>query len=330
MSNYGGSPQPHWAKRCRALVVFVTFAYSFFALFALAADSADQRVFESPGSAVTALVDAAKNDDINALEAILGSDARDILSSGDPVADNNARDNFVAKYHEMHRIAFDPQHRVILYIGADNWPFPIALVEKDSGWIFDTTGGMEELLYRRIGRNELYTIGVLEKLVSAQREYARQRSDNGDIPQFARKIKSDHGKRDGLYWPVAANEPASPIGPLIAGAVAEGYQTGTGAPIPFHGYYYKVLTRQGPNAPGGAKNYFVNGKMTKGFAFLAYPAKYRASGVVTFAVNQDGVIVQKDLGPNTVQLANAISEFNPDQSWDQDIVRGEPQLEGGD
>jgi Protein of unknown function (DUF2950)/Protein of unknown function (DUF3300) len=181
----------------------------------------------------------------------------------------------------------------------------------------------------RRGR-KLYTIGVLETLVSAQREYARQRSDNGGIPQFARKIKSDHGKRDGLYWPVAANEPASPIGPLIAGAVAEGYQTGTDAPIPFHGYYYKVLTRQGPNAPGGAKNYFVNGKMTKGFAFLAYPAKYRASGVVTFEVNQDGVIVQKDLGPNTVLLANAISEFNPDQSWDQDIVRGEPQLEGGD
>jgi hypothetical protein len=329
MSDYVDSPQSPWAKRTRTLFILGT-AYSLFALFAFAADSADQRVFESPGLAVTALVDAANKDDLNALEAILGSDTKDILSSGDPVADNNARENFVAKYNEMHRIAFDPQDRVILYIGADNWPFPVPLVKKDAGWIFDTTGGMEELRYRRIGGNELYTISVLENLVLAQRDYAGQIRDGGGIPQFARKVQSDPGKRDGLYWPVAANEPESPIGPLIAGAVAEGYQTGTGAPVPFHGYYYKILTRQGPNAPGGAKNYVVNGKMTKGFAFLAYPAKYRASGVMTFAANQDGVIIQKDLGPNTAQLVSAISEFNPDRTWDQDIVDGEFQLEGGD
>ena len=188
----------------------------------------------------------------------------------------------------------------------------------------------QQMIADRIGGNELYTIGVLVSLVSAQREYASQMRESGGIQQFARKIQSDPGKRDGLYWAASANELESPIGPLIAGAVAEGYQTGVGAPIPFHGYYYKVLTRQGLYAPGGAKNYIVNGKMTKGFAFLAYPAKYRASGVVTFAVNQDGVIVQKDLGPNTSQLANAIAEFNPDRTWDQDLVRGEAQLADGE
>lgn len=328
MSTNAGSPQ--WAKKCSTLGVFVTLTYSILLLFGLTADSADQRVFETPGEAVTALVDAANRDDMNALDAILGSEAGEILSSGDPVADNNARENFVAKYHEMHRIAFNAQDRLILYIGADTWPFPVPLVKKDSGWVFDTKGGMEELLYRRIGRNELYTIDVLESLVSAQYEYASESRESGGVPQFAQRIQSDPGKRDGLYWPVAANEPESPIGPLIAGAVGEGYQTGTGAPIPFHGYYYKVLTAQGPNAPGGAKNYVVNGKMTKGFAFLAYPAKYRASGVMTFAVNQDGIIVQKDLGPDTAQLANQISKFNPDGTWDQDIVQSDDEPEGDD
>ena len=279
---------------------------------------ASQQVFPSTAAAAKALIEAAQKDDINALESILGSDAKEVISSGDPVADNNARDTLVAKYNQMHRVAYDDHGRVILYIGADNWPLPIPMVKQGDGWAFDTKAGKEELLYRRIGRNELYTIDVLRDLADAQLEYASEGRD-GDVKQFAQKIQGDSGKHDGLYWPVAAGEPESPIGPLIADATDEGYKTGTGTPIPFHGYYYRVLTRQGKNAPGGDMDYIDHGKMTKGFAFLAYPATYRASGVMTFMINQDSVVVQKDLGPETPKLAKEISEFNPDKTWDQDF-----------
>ncbi len=250
-----------------------------------------------------------------ALSSILGGDAKEILSSGDPVADNNARDNFVAKYDQMQRLAYDDRGRVILYLGADNWPFPIPLVKSGDGWVFDTEAGKKELLFRRIGSNELYTIDVLADLVDAQEEYASEIRDNGSVLKFAQKIQSAPGKHDGLYWPVSSEQEESPIGPLIADATAEGYKTGAAASIPFHGYYYKILSRQGKNAPGGAKDYLVDGKMTQGFAFLAYPATYRASGVMTFMINQDGVMVQKDLGPNTAKVANGITEYNPDKSW---------------
>ncbi len=280
---------------------------------------AGQQVFTSPAAAAEALIAAAHADDMKALESILGAEAKEVISSGDPVADNNARDTLVAKYKEMHRVAYDDGGRVTLYIGADNWPFPIPMEKEGTGWVFDTESGKKELLFRRIGRNELYTIDVLKDLADAQEEYASEVRDGGSIKQFAQKIQSDKGKQDGLYWAVAAGEPESPIGPLIADATEEGYKTGASSPIPFHGYYYKILTRQGKNAPGGAKDYIDNGKMTKGFAFLAYPAAYRASGVMTFMINQDGIIVQKDLGPDTAKLANKISEFNPDKTWDQDI-----------
>jgi hypothetical protein len=247
----------------------------------------------------------------------LGPDADQILSSGDPVADKNAREDFARRYQEMHRLAYDDQGRVILYIGAGNWPVPIPLVKKDSGWVFDTTAGKEELLFRRIGRNELFTIKVLEDLADAQSEYASEAHDGGEA-QFAQKILSDPGKRNGLYWETAGGQPESPIGPLVASATSEGYKKDTGGSlIPFHGYYYKVLEGQGRNAPGGAKQYLVDGKMTHGFAFLAYPAEYRASGVMTFMINQDGVIVQKDLGPDTAKLASAIAEYNPDKTWQE-------------
>jgi Protein of unknown function (DUF2950) len=284
---------------------------------ALAEGPASQQVFNSPATAATALVTAAKNDDMNTLGSILGSDAKEILSSGDPVADKNARDNFVTKYNEMHRLAYDDQGRVIIYLGAENWPLPIPLVKKDGGWVFDTASEKQELLYRRIGRNEIYTIGVLEDLAKAQEEYARELLNEGGVKHFAQKILSDQGKRNGLYWPAVEGQPESPIGPLVASATAEGYKKESEAAIPFHGYYFKVLTRQGKNAPGGAKNYMTGGKMTKGFAFLAYPAEYRSSGVMTFMINQDGVVVQKDLGPNTTAIASQTKEFNPDKSWDQ-------------
>jgi hypothetical protein len=284
---------------------------------AIAATSSGQQVFPSAAAAAKALVAAAHIDDMAALSSILGSDAKEILSSGDPVADNNARDNIVAKYGEMNRLAYDDRGRVILYLGADNWPFPIPLVKNGDGWVFDTEAGKKELLFRRIGRNELYTIDVLADLADAQEEYASEIRDNGSVKQFAQKMQSDPGKHDGLYWSVSSGEEESPIGPLMADATAEGYKTGAAAPIPFHGYYYRILSRQGKNAPGGAKDYLVEGKMTQGFAFLAYPATYRASGVMTFMINQDGVIVQKDLGSNTAKVANEITEYNPDESWEE-------------
>ena len=305
-------------RRSRRVGVIAPVACSVF--FALSEPPAfgRQQVFPSTAAAAKALIEAGQKDDIKTLESILGSDAKEVISSGDPVADNNARDTLVAKYNEMHRVAYDDHGRVILYIGADNWPFPIPMVKQGDGWAFDTESGKEELLYRRIGQNELYTIDVLRDLADAQREYASEGRD-GDVKQFAQKIQGDSGKHDGLYWPVAVGEPESPIGPLIADATEEGYKTGTGTPIPFHGYYYRVLTRQGRNAPGGAMDYIDRGKMTKGFAFLAYPAAYRASGVMTFMINRDGVVVQKDLGPETPKLAKEISEFNPDKTWDQDF-----------
>jgi len=283
-----------------------------------AEETAAQQMFPSPDAAASALVAASKADDMKTLSSILGPDADEVLASGDPVADKNARNNFVSRYQEMHRLAYDDQGHVILYIGAENWPVPIPLAKKNEGWVFDTAAGKEELLSRRVGRNELFTINVLEDLADAQTEYASEARDGESEDQFAQKILSDTGKRNGLYWETGEGQPESPIGPLIASASAEGYKNdGGGSRIPFHGYYYKVLTAQGKNAPGGAKNYLVDGKMTKGFAFLAYPAEYRSSGVMTLMINQDGVIVQKDLGPDTSKLASAITEFNPDKTWQE-------------
>ncbi len=301
-----------------ALSALLLLACLFALPFAAAKEPATQQVFPSPGAAVSALVAAGNADDMKTLSSILGQDADQVLSSGDPVADHNARNDFVNRYKEMHRLAYDDQGRVILYIGAENWPVPIPLVRKNGGWVFDTAGGKEELLFRRIGRNELFTINVLEGLAEGQTEYAREEHDGEATGQFARKILSDTGKHNGLYWEAAEGQPESPIGPLVASATTEGYKKDSdGHPVPFHGYYYKVLTGQGRNAPDGTKNYLVNRKMTNGFAFLAYPAEYRASGVMTFMIDKDGVIVQKDLGPDTARLASEMAMFNPDKTWQE-------------
>jgi hypothetical protein len=276
------------------------------------ADTTQQQVFPTPEAAGKALVAAAEADDLKTLGSILGQDAADILSSGDPVADNNSREEFVRRYHQMHRYAYDDDGRVILYIGAANWPTPIPLIKQDGGWVFDTAAGKNELLYRRIGKNEMFTINVLHDLAAAQDEYSALKN------QYAQKILSDPDQQNGLYWQSPAGQPESPIGPLVASAQSEGYKRGANnAPIPFHGYYYRVLTMQGKGAHGGAMRYIVDGKMTRGFAFLAYPADYRSSGVMTFMVNQDGVVVQKDLGPKTQELASKMTEFNPNKTWDE-------------
>jgi Protein of unknown function (DUF2950) len=249
---------------------------------------------------------------------VLGHDGEKILSSGDKVQDENARKRFLSAYDQMHRLAYDSDGDVILYVGADNWPLPIPLVKNNDQWHFDTAAGETELIYRRIGANELYTIDVLDNLVEAQNEYAEQERDRSGVAQYARKILSDSGRRNGLYWRAAEGEPESPIGPLIAKAVFEGYRKGErGQSIPFHGYYYRVLTAQGKNAPGGARSYIRNSRMTEGFAFLAYPAEYRSSGVMTFLVNQNGDVLQKDLGPDTSRLAQAMKSYNPDATWKQ-------------
>jgi hypothetical protein len=213
----------------------------------------------------------------------------------------------------MHRLVKEPDGTTTLYTGAENWPLPIPLVNKGNLWYFDTEAGKKEILYRRVGRNEISTIRVCQELVAAEKEY------NSAQHEYAQQIFSDEGRHNGLYWRAAESEPQSPIGPLVASAVAEGYVKGqNGPPTPYRGYYYHILTRQGANAPGGAKSYIVNGKMTGGFAFMAYPAEYRSSGVMTFIVGEDGVVYRKDLGKQTDVLAKAMKEYNPNSSWQKD------------
>jgi Protein of unknown function (DUF2950) len=282
-----------------------------------------QKTFSSPDEATSAVVTAMKNNDEKLMLEILGPDGKHIVYSGDEVEDAQNRANFVERYQEMHRLVKEPDGSVVLYIGAKNWPTPIPIVKKGNAWFLDTDAGKKEILYRRVGRNEISTIKVCQELVAAQKEYYAAQHN-----EYAKQIFSDEGQHNGLYWKAADGEPQSPIGPLVASAVAEGYVKGKNdPPTPYRGYYYHVLTRQGKDAPGGAKSYIVNGKMTGGFAFLAYPAEYRSSGVVTFIVGPDGVVYQKDLGKKTAILGRAMKEYNPDSSWQK---AGEDQEESAD
>jgi hypothetical protein len=270
-----------------------------------------QKTFSSPEDATNALVTAAQNNDEKAMLDILGPDGKQIVSSGDETEDSESRANFVRRYEQMHRLVKEPDGTTVLYIGAENWPTPIPLVKQGNSWYFDTEAGKREILYRRVGRNELSTIGVCQELVAAQKEYYSTQHN-----EYAKEIFSDEGQHNGLYWKAAVGEPQSPVGPLVAAAFPKGYaKNQDGSPTPYRGYYYRMLTRQGKNGPGGAKSYLLNGKMAEGFAFLAYPAEYRSSGVMTFIVNQDGVVYQKDLGKKTEVLAKAMKEYNPNSSW---------------
>lgn len=280
------------------------------------AQQGNEKTFGSPGDAVLALYNAVKSNDQQAISAIFGSNSGPILHTGDEVADKNMGTEFIRRYDQMHRVVMEPDQTVTLYVGADNWPMPIPIVKNSSGaWYFDTEAGAKEILYRRIGRNENDAIEVLYTLVDAQREYASATHDGGNSKHYALKFVSTEGKQDGLYWKTSDNEPPSPIGPLIVSAAGEGYALKQGQPTPFHGYYYRMLTKQGPAAKGGAKDYLVNGQLTRGFAFVTYPAEYRNSGVMTFIVNQDGVVYEKDLGQDTEKLAAGMNEFNPDKAW---------------
>ena len=269
-----------------------------------------QKTFSSAEEASSALVAAVQSDDEKAMLGLFGPDGKEIISSGDAAEDARGRANFVAKYREMHRLVNEPDGTTTLYIGARNWPTPIPLMNKGNSWYFDTEAGKQEILYRRIGRNELSAIRVCQELVSAENEYHRTRHD-----EYAKRITSDNGRHNGLYWKAAAGEPQSPIGPLVASAVAEGYANGISALTPYRGYYFRILARQGKHGPGGAKSYSVDGKLTEGFAFVAFPAQYRSSGVMTFIVGSDGVVYEKDLGKDSSGLAGHMTAYDPDATW---------------
>jgi hypothetical protein len=272
-----------------------------------------QKTFSSPEDASRALVAAAQSNDEKVMLDILGPDGRQIVSSGDDTEDANNRVNFVQRYQEMHRLAVEPDGSTTLYIGAENWPTPIPLANKGSAWFFDTDAGKKEILYRRIGRNETSAISVSLELVAAQKEYWGSH-DN----EYAQKLFSDEGRHNGLYWKAGDGEPQSPIGPLVASAVADGYpKVQDGISTPYRGYYFRILTEQKKTASTEAKNYVVHGKMSRGFAFVAYPAEYRSSGVMTFIVNEDGVVYEKDLGAKTGGIAKAMKEYNPNSSWQE-------------
>ena len=288
------------------------------------------QMFASPQQAVAGLLASVQNNNDAGLLAILGPGAADLISSGDQVADRNARERFCKAYADKNGIEMQSADRAILLVGSKNYPFPIPLVRQDEKWRFDTPAGREEILNRRIGRNELHTIEVLHAFTDAQREYACLKRKEGGGPEFAQRFASHEGARDGLYWPTGDDGVESPFGPLIAKASAEGYRGGLdeNSPEPFHGYYFKIITAQGAHANGGAFDYVVDGKMVLGFGLVAYPAKYRSSGVMTFMVNQEGVIYEKDLGAETETLAAAITSFDPDLSWSV-YQQGNDHPEGG-
>ncbi len=273
-------------------------------------------MFDTPATAGAALFDAAQKNDDAALLQVFGPDAKDLVSSGDAAEDKTSRENFVEKYQKMHRIGLDGENRTALIVGAENWPFPIPLVENGGKWSFDTDAGKNEVLYRRIGRNEASAERTCQELVAAQREYFAKTHDGDTTHQYAQHLVSTAGKHDGLFWEAVKGDDESPIGPLLAFAnsEAEAKEAHTG-PVPFQGYFFRMLRAQGASVPGGAKSYIVNGKMTGGFAFLAYPAEYRSSGVMTFIVGPDGVVSQKDLGPDTTTQAKAVTAFDVDTTW---------------
>jgi hypothetical protein len=279
-------------------------------------DKPSYRVFGSPDEAGSGLLEAAKSGDQNAVLAVFGPASKDIVFSGDPVQDKSTVDAFVTAYGVMHRwrkIADDAQ---ILIIGADNFAFPIPLDKNAAGqWYFDVAAGKKEILARRIGRNELAVIDICGALADAEAEYFSQRLADGKTNQYAIKFISDTGQKNGLYWDAPEGQPKSPLGPLLAFATNEGYSVKPDAHTPFHGYYFHMLTGQGSQAPGGAKDYVVDGKMVKGYAFVAYPAEYGNSGIMTFIISQDGILLQKDLGKTTADIAAAMTKFDPDPTW---------------
>ena len=273
-----------------------------------------QRRFASVEDAVGALVDAMRAGDRKTMLAIFGQEGRGLVWSGDEASDRRARERFVAAYDDKQHLEAGGG-KIVLVVGRDDFPFPIPIVPDGPSWRFDTAAGKEELLNRRIGQNELNTIQVCLAYVDAQREYYARDPDGDALLQYAQKFASSPAKRDGLYFETKPGEPPSPLGLLVARAREEGYSKRTSAPVPYWGYYYRILTAQGKDAPGGAYDYMAHGRLFGGFALVAHPAQYGVSGVMTFIVSHDGVVYQKDLGPNSAAIARAMKEFNPDSTW---------------
>ena len=276
----------------------------------------EQKTFASPADAGAAFLEAAKSGDQAALLAIFGPEGKDVLFSGDPVKDKYNLEDFVAAYSQMNRWLPIKAGGKMLIIGADNYSFPIPLGPNPAGqWIFDTAAGKDEILARRIGKDELTAIAACVDIARAEEKYFSQTHDGDKVKQYAQQLGSDEGKQNGLYWHVLEGQTPSPLGQLGDFARAAGYTSSGEKPQPFDGYYFRVLTKQGAKAPGGAKDYIVNGKMTGGFAILAYPAEYRNSGIMTFIVGKDGIVYQKDLGEKTGTLAQAMQEYDPGEGW---------------
>jgi len=290
-----------------------------------------QKVFPSPRDAVEALVEAAGNNDKSGLTAILGPGSRDLVSSGDEDADKSQREFFVKQFREKNRIEMVGDRKALVFVGGKDWPLPFPLVKKGKSWFFNSGAGREEILDRRIGGNELDVIQVCLAYVDAQKEYAVKDWDQDGIYEYADKFASDPGKKNGLYWEAKEGGEPSPLGRFFAAAREQGYtQAAEGImPQPYHGYYYRILTAQGRNAPGGARNYMVNGDMIGGFALVAYPAKYGNSGIMTFVVNQDGIVYQKNLGKNTEDIGMTMTLYDPDKTWTKVEVPAETRTAEG-
>jgi len=278
------------------------------------AAQAKQKTFVTPEAAVQALVKALRDNNVSELFAILGPGSETLISSGDKVNDREGREKFILRYNEKNRMENSGEKKAILHVGDNDWPFPIPLVMTDGHWRFDTKQGKEEILSRRVGENELITIQTCLAIVDAEREYATIDHDSDGLLEYAQKLESTKGKMDGLYWEVKPGDKPSPLGPLIAKALSEGYMKGE-KPAPYNGYFFRILTAQGKDAHGGAYSYLVKGKLIGGFALLAYPASYGVSGVKSFIVNYEGVVYEKDLGPKTESGAKTMKVFNPDKTW---------------
>ncbi len=282
------------------------------------ANNAQAKSFQNPDDAAKAFLEALGNNDRDKLIALFGSHDTELLSSGDEIEDKNNRLDFVNLAKEKMVVEKIGEDKAIIHVGNTDWPFPIPLVKKADNWQFDTEQGRQEILNRRIGRNELSTIAAMRGYVEAQFDYANADRDGDGVSEYAQKLRSEPGKFDGLFWEAEEGQPQSPLGPLIAEARAEGYKLKGAAdkPSPYHGYYYRILTRQGPDAPGGKYDYIINGNMIAGFGLIAFPVHYGSSGIMTFIVNHQGKIYQKDLGPKTAEIAEKIKEYNPDSTWE--------------
>jgi hypothetical protein len=304
---------PHGAIAMRAKYLF-TMLIPALLLLAAFTRAADQKTFDTPAQAVQALIKAAEDGNQDEMLAVLGDDGKDLVFSGDPVQDKTGMESFVKSYKAKHSIVEQNAKTRVLRVGASDWELPIPIVNDGGKWRFDTASGRQELLYRRIGYNELGAIAACRGYIDAQKDYAAVGHDGLPAGIYAQRLISSPGKQDGLYWETAEGDPASPAGPLLAQASDEGYATGAKGQ-PYHGYLYRVLKTQGAAVKGGATSYLTDGKLTGGVAMVAYPAQYKVSGVMTFVINQRGIVYQKDLGEKTADVAETMTEYNPDSTW---------------